>query len=229
MSYTVSLINFVGPLDLLLQLIERQDMDIVEVSLATITADYIDHINELEVGAAELDWFSQVASKLVLIKSRHLVGQSQSEDMEPTEGQLSDLAEQLQKYRLYQQASRELAQRLGNSQFSRPSLAKRETAKLNYKNLTPADLNQTFTRLQAAALIKPEHQHYVAPKISIELKTRQLKQLLVRPRRLDDILPAEAGQLELIGKLLALLELIRQRFVTIEQTDDGVIISRSQT
>lgn len=226
MGYTVNLINFIGPLDLLLQLIEKQDLDITDVSLSTITGDYLDYTSQLQVEAIDLDWFSQVASKLVLIKSRNLIGDTQSQDDEPAEDQLADLAGQLQRYRIYQQASRALADSLKDKQYSRPSLSERETAELNYKNITPSDIIQVFAQLQSTKSAEYRHEHYVAPKIPIAAKTRELKQLLLRPRRLDDILSSQTNQVELIGNLLALLELIKQRFVQIEQTESGLIISR---
>jgi len=73
-TYRVTLDVFEGPLDLLLRLIERQELDITKVSLAAVAGQYLAHVARLqEVSAANLAGFLVVAAKLLLIKSRALL------------------------------------------------------------------------------------------------------------------------------------------------------------
>ncbi len=69
-SYPVSLAAFDGPLDLLLQLIERHELDISEVSLCAVTDQYLSTLEQLtDVEPAALADFLSVASRLLYIKS----------------------------------------------------------------------------------------------------------------------------------------------------------------
>lgn len=69
--YEVKVYNFSGPLDLLLQLVEKRNLEITEISLAQITQDYLNHLsNESLVPSGELADFLVIASTLLLIKSK---------------------------------------------------------------------------------------------------------------------------------------------------------------
>src|SRR5512139_556016 len=75
-AYRVQLPTFQGPLDLLLQLIEREKLDISAVSLAQVTDQFLSTVRQMEeVEAADLADFLVVAVKLVWIKSRLLLPQ----------------------------------------------------------------------------------------------------------------------------------------------------------
>ncbi len=91
-TYTVRLDNFAGPLDLLLQLIERNKLDICDISLATVTNDYLESIQNVELDPAQANWFLDIASRLILYKSRALLPNENQDIAEP----LEDLTEQLQ-------------------------------------------------------------------------------------------------------------------------------------
>lgn len=91
-TYTVQLENFAGPLDLLLQLIERNKLDICDISLAKVTNDYLNSIQNIELDPAAANWFLDIASRLILYKSRALLPGNSLDSQEPIE----DLTEQLQ-------------------------------------------------------------------------------------------------------------------------------------
>ena len=74
-SYHVSLSVFAGPLDLLLHLIERDELDITAVSLAQVTGQYLEYLTQMQSALDEaqgdaLADFLVVAAKLLWIKSR---------------------------------------------------------------------------------------------------------------------------------------------------------------
>ena len=73
-TYQIQLPVFEGPLDLLLHLVEREELDITTVALAQVTDQYLAYLTELERRqASELAEFLVVAAKLLLIKSRALL------------------------------------------------------------------------------------------------------------------------------------------------------------
>lgn len=74
MSFTVKTQNFEGPLDLLLDLIEKKKLFINDISLAKVTDDFIEHIKSIgDVAIGESAHFILVASTLLLIKSKSLL------------------------------------------------------------------------------------------------------------------------------------------------------------
>src|SRR3989344_5914455 len=105
--YSLKLEKFEGPLDLLLQLIERQELNITEVSLAAVTEQYLVYLSEHnDIAHEDLADFLVVAAKLLLLKSRLLLPELFVDDEEEAG---TSLAEQLAVYRLYVKASHKLA------------------------------------------------------------------------------------------------------------------------
>jgi segregation and condensation protein A len=102
--YTLKTEKFKGPFNLLLQLIEKEKLDITEFSLAQVADEFLKKINEgQETSPQELADFLEIATKLLLIKSRLLIP-GETEEEEETE----DLVNQLKIYRQYAQASKEI-------------------------------------------------------------------------------------------------------------------------
>ena len=89
-KYKVQLEEWQGPLDLLLQLIEQQEMYITEVSLSEVAEQFIEYMNFKSVKAEETADFLVVAAKLLYIKSKALLP-----DLELEEDYEIDLAKQL--------------------------------------------------------------------------------------------------------------------------------------
>lgn len=96
--YHIKLSQFEGPLDLLLQLIEKRKLSINEISLAEITDQYLDYLNRLDdFPVEEAAYFAVIASTLLLIKSRSL---TPSLELTPEEEEsIEDLEERLRVYR----------------------------------------------------------------------------------------------------------------------------------
>ena len=99
-EYTVELTNFAGPLDLLLNLIEKRELEITEVAVGQVTGDYLRTISAIErIDERELMWFLDIATRLLGHKSRALRALSQGAQTDDDESEdttsLADLAEQL--------------------------------------------------------------------------------------------------------------------------------------
>jgi Uncharacterized conserved protein len=108
--YPIQLPVFEGPLDLLLQLIEREELDITAVSLAQVTDQYLAIVEEMgrRNSLGDLTAFLVVAAKLVLIKSRVLLPGYRPRSGEEDEV-AADLIRQLETYRAYRAIAAELA------------------------------------------------------------------------------------------------------------------------
>ena len=115
-NYQVRLIGlaFEGPLDLLLQLIEHNELPITEIALAKICDEYLGYIGQLQtINPAELAEFLVIATKLVYIKSQALLPAPPGRNSENSEEALSaeELVAQLREYKLVKAAAQQLWQR----------------------------------------------------------------------------------------------------------------------
>jgi segregation and condensation protein A len=113
MSFTVKTTTFEGPLDLLLDLIEKRKLFISDISLAKVTDDFIAHIRQFEnMPMGESAHFILVASTLLLIKSKSLLP-----DLSLTEeekGDMQDLETRLKIYQSVKEASKHVQKLFGD-------------------------------------------------------------------------------------------------------------------
>src|SRR3989338_3362491 len=143
MSYTVTMEQFEGPLGLLLSLIERRELDISQVSLASITEEYVAHLERVEtVAPSELADFLVVASKLLYLKSKALLPELAIEDEESG----ADLADQLRMYKKFAQAAERLEAMLvdGCEAYAAPRQAVEVPEFAAPPSLTSMDLSSAF-------------------------------------------------------------------------------------
>ncbi len=102
-SYTVKTTGFEGPFGLLLDLIEKRKLFINDVSLASVTEDYLNYMNKLgglnSCGSTEITSFILIASTLILIKSKSLLPNLDLTVEE--EGDIKNLEERLRLYKLF--------------------------------------------------------------------------------------------------------------------------------
>lgn len=129
--YSVRLENFNGPLDLLLQLIEKQRLDICDISLTKITQDYIESIQNITVDPYQANWFLDIATRLILHKSRALLPGEDTQELEPIE----DITAQLQILSAIRKASQQFV-----LMSKTPMLASKGATKNNHQT-TPTNLN----------------------------------------------------------------------------------------
>src|SRR4030066_1388828 len=110
-NYSISTPVYEGPLDLLLQLIERTELDITTLSLALVTDQYLQYIHQLtELAPDEVSAFLVIAAKLLQIKSEALLPRPPSR--EPGEEDPAEaLARQLQVYKKFKEIAAFLEQR----------------------------------------------------------------------------------------------------------------------
>ena len=220
--YHVKLEVFEGPLDLLLHLIEKQELDITKVSLVAVTDQYLEYISHVEgITADTLAAFLVVAAKLLLIKSRTLLpappaAVSEEEDLG------DELARQLREYKLFKEVAQQLRAReeLGLRAYLRLAVPPDLERKLDPTSVSLDDLlaaaREAFALHEPAAPVNG----VVAPlTISIADAIQNIESLLARKARFSfhRLLRRAKSRPEIIVTFLALLELIKARRVQVQQ------------
>ena len=213
---------FEGPLDLLLYLIKRQNIDILDINVAEITDQYMAYVDLMEASQFELAAeYLVMAAMLAEIKSRMLLPRSASED-EDEEDPRAQLIRRLQEYERYKQAAEDLDEipRLERDIF----VAEAGTPQLERNAPEPeVDLREILVCL-ALVLRRADmfERHHVQRET---LSTREkMSEILVRLSSqrfvpLVSLLMREEGRLGVVVTFLAVMELIKDSLVEIVQTE----------
>jgi segregation and condensation protein A len=227
--YEVKLAVFEGPLDLLLHLIEREELDITKVSLAQVTDQYLEYISLLEEPSAEaLAEFLVIAAKLLLIKSEMLLPRPPRAFGEEEEEDVGDeLARQLMEYKKFKEVALELKQReeMGLRAYVRiaPPKLERPLAQdrpLELGDISLTDLVEAVRRALDVRPPLPSVSRMVTPlTITVADKMAFIKEKLSRHQQVSfsRLLSQAASRLEIIVTFLAVLELIKVREVIVQQ------------
>ncbi len=217
--FPVDLPVYQGPLDLLLQLIEREELDITKVALAQVTDQYLAHVRALEQQSLQdIADFLVVAARLVLIKSEAIL--PRPPERAPGEEDPGDeLARQLIAYKKYKEIAGALHQREveGLRTYLRLAAPPKVEGKLDLSNVGVDDLWKAVTRALALAPDAPPVSSVVAPaKITIRDKIRRVQAALRAGgrARFFDLLAEAKSRMEVMVTFFAILELVKQRRVT---------------
>jgi segregation and condensation protein A len=222
MAYSVSIEHFEGPLDLLLQLIESEKMEITGISLLQVTEPFVKHVRENhgKIAPEDLADFLVVAAKLVYLKSKALLPHLYDPLLE--EG--PDLETQLRLYKTFVEASSKIAllEKLGKSSYARTYRVPKQEGPIFTppQGITGALLQELYR--QAIRRIEPL---IALPKASMERAITieaKIEQLRLRVGKLIQssfhrFLSESQDRHEMVVSFLALLELIKQRIVNVEQ------------
>lgn len=217
--YEIKLEKFEGPLDLLLRLIERDEMDITEVALARVTDQYIEHLERLpELSPEELADFLVVAAKLLLIKSRTLLPLLQWEE-EDDEG---DLERRLKMYREYIEAGKKVQELIGAGRFTFVREKPPVTAAgfVPPKDMTGDKLSQLFRQiLQRLEPVVKTPEAVIERTVSIHEKIGHIKHVIGKFQKVSfkRLLEKAESRNEIVVSFLALLELIKQKHLDVKQ------------
>ncbi len=234
-SYQVCLPVFEGPLDLLLSLIEREELDITRVSLAQIAGQYLAYLEQVEeVRPDLLADFLVIAAQLVLIKSEVLLpGRSRV----PPEGEPEagiDLVEQLKQYRLFKAAARQLQARQahGIRTYLRLAPPPKIEPQPDLSEVTLADLlNAVRLALELEPPAPPVDRVISRRTVTVKGQMALMLDRLLTSDQLvfQELLAQTFSRLEIAVTLLALLELIKLGQVGVYQERlFGSIVIRSR-
>ncbi len=213
-----------GPLDLLLDLIRKQDIDIYDIPIAKITAQYlayVERIRELDVNlAAE---FIYMAAVLIHIKSKMLLPRDPMAAAEETEDPRTELVNRLLEHEKFKSAAQMLLQKqqIEDAVLTNPSLKEFMEAEGTEPEMAAdvIDLVKTFQQVLERVRTRPvlnvdeetvtvgQMIDYLRRRLSLEDRPIRLKQLLMRVQ----------SRAALVCMFLALLELVRLQAIQVRQ------------
>jgi len=224
--YQVSIQQFSGPLDLLLQLVEKKNLAITELSLAQVTQEYVGFLNEQEeINSEDLADFLVIASTLLLIKSRSLLPSLVLSPEE--EAEIMDLESRLKIYKLYKEAGGRIKGMFKKEIYilNRPSWKNIEPKFSPPPNCSLESLNQTFLKILKEIQTeetKPLAEKKIQKIVSLEERIKELIQKITHGKmfRLLDLTKEKQDKIDLILTFLAALHLAKQKIIKIKQKDN---------
>jgi segregation and condensation protein A len=215
--------QFEGPLDLLLQLIEDQRLDVSTLALAHVTEQFLSYVKNLqEKNPINLADFLVIAAKLLVIKSKSLLPTLELGDEE--EEAAFDLTQQLLQYKKYKEVAKHLRKldlRRHQSWTREVDFADRVTF-VPDAGLTPQILANSLQNLATELKeIVRLPQHVMKEVVSISEKINHIQSLIASKLEttLSSLLKETKSRTEVIVTFLALLELTKQRILSLEQEE----------
>ncbi len=222
MTYNVKLESFAGPLDLLLHLVRKNELDIFKIPIAQITDEYLKYIELVkELNLEIAGEFIMYAATLMYLKSRSLLPTEQKteEEILDEERQLQELREKLAEYERFKQLASQLEERRDYEKqlFARePFLQKEENTQID---ATLFDLLDAFSVI----LKEAEKKHILEieeENITVNDKIVLIKSVLKKNRKVmfSSLFSDAKSKQEMIVTFMALLELIRLKEIIIKQS-----------
>jgi segregation and condensation protein A len=227
-GYRVSLPMFEGPLDLLLHLVKKHELDVLNIPIAFITEKYVAYIQLLD--QLNIDVASEyllMAATLVHLKSRMLLPNPPAEDLEDGQDDSdmdprAELVRRLLEYQKYKLAAEELSARnlLGRDIFPRGSSDEAANGQPPLESVSMFKLLDAFQSVLERTHKTRDHE-ISFDRFSITERISELADLLQDKKKLvfHQLFAEGSGRAELIMTFLALLEMTRLRMIRL--TQDG--------
>lgn len=221
MKKPITLHNFEGPLDLLLHLIEEKQMEITQVSIADVTEQFLEYLQEVEHRLPEeLADFLVIATKLLLIKSRALLPYLQ---MEGEEEDPRELETQLRMYKKYADAALVIEEMISRKQFLFPKTAPGYMTQVAFRppeRLSASDLHHAF--VEALSRLEPVvriPKAAITKVMTLREKFAQIQDMLEKniSMHFAELLHDSKDRAEVVVTFLALLELIKKQQISVKQ------------
>lgn len=226
-AVAVDLPAFSGPLDLLLHLIERQELDITAISLTAVAEQYLAQMATFQDQKIEhLIDFLVIGARLVLIKSRALLPQNpvtiagEEEEEDPA----AALIRQLRRYKRFKEAAAwfQARETAGLRTYLRVAPPPRLEGKLDLSGVTAETLLAAVRNALSRAAEREESVIIVRPRrITIEGQMSRLRRQVSRRTTIGfaELLSNQATRVEVAVTLLAVLELMKRREIRAEQPE----------
>ena len=211
---------FEGPLELLLALVEREEVDIFKVSLAKVTDAYLAEIAARDIpDAAEMAEFLWMAARLLLLKSiRLLPGEAATDEETELLGWEDEVRQRLEEYRAYKEIAGELLERAQQESFAFPPPARTVEAGGQEEPLDVDFLVSAFNSVLARIPPRPVvvHGRTWTLQEKLDLITGRLRE---GPIELIELILESEDRLEAVVTFVAVLELIRRAAVRVRQKE----------
>jgi segregation and condensation protein A len=221
MEFAVKQDSFSGPLGLLLNLLDKQELEIKNVNLAKIADDYLAFMDSQTVPAQETADFLLIASRLIYLKSKELMPYLRIEEEEVA----VSLEDQLRLYRLFSDAAEKIEDLYGGDRTifmrTKPRIRTKQTpAFLPPTGATPDMLRQSFGWiLKRLAPFFALQQASIERIKSVEERLEELKGAVTSraSMKFKEVIRGAKSKGEVVVSFLALLELVRRSVVKVTQ------------
>lgn len=228
MSYKLKLEMFEGPLDLLLYLIKKDEIDIKDIPIASVTDQYMQYIEMMKMLDLEIvGEFLVMAATLLQIKSRMLLPPDPNLVAEEEEDPRDELIRRLEEYKKFKEAAGDLrekevsrqnlfARRMDETQLNELKADAREVYyEVSLFDLISA-LSKALQRVPTETVYSVEREEY-----TVEEKIHDMLHLMTRRKqvRLSDLFAKARSKAEVIVTFIAMLELIRLKEIIAVQSE----------
>ena len=236
--YNIRLSNFEGPLDLLLFFIKRDELDIYDIPIASITEEFLGYVRLMEMLDLELAGeFVVMASMLIQIKAQMLLPRDEKgdrgEDGVDEDDPRAELVARLLEYKRYKEASEHLATQADEQRyvmyrqvFEAEAIHAQEDGA--YRNATLFDLLKALKRAIERAPDEADPHVVTRLPVTVEEKSEEIVHILkTRPSiRFFELIGGQP-RVHIVVTFLALLELAKNHIIRIQQdeTFDDIVIA----
>jgi segregation and condensation protein A len=221
-ALAVFLEAFEGPLDLLLYLIRRQNMDILDIDVSEITRQYMEYISAVEAMRFDLAAeYLVMAATLAEIKSRMLLPRQASDDDEETDPR-AELIRRLQQYERFKKAAEDIDQlpRMDRDTFAARAALPTLTAGQTAPDVSLREMLMALHGVLKRADLFTSH-HVEKERLSTRERMSAILAALVEDRfiKFESLFTVEEGRLGVVVTFLATLELIKEQLIEIVQAE----------
>jgi segregation and condensation protein A len=225
MSVNVQLEIYEGPLDLLLHLIKKNELNIADIPIATITEQYLGTLELMQSLNLDLSGeYLVMAATLLHIKSKMLLPPDEV-DAEEEEDELDtreELIRRLLEYERFKEAAKELEERerLNRDVFTRKVQTTPGVSEISFDQISIFDLMSAFQRVLDRFPDESVHT-VILETVSVRESMTLILDELHRKSRIvfDSLFVAASSRIEVVTTFLAMLELIRMRAIKVSQAE----------
>ena len=222
-DYLYKLENFEGPLDLLLEIIKKNKLDIEDVRLADVTAQYLKYIRDVEnLDMEKASEFILMASTLIEIKSKALMPRLDETPQEEQEDSEAMIKRRIKEYQLFKETAETLKPLENVNYFYKKPDNTVGNPRFILKDMQLDNLLDAFVKLMTKVdreIIAEEPKKITKDRFTVAEKIASTKVMLLEKKELnfEDLFENSQTRSELINVFMALLELLKMQFAKIEQ------------
>jgi segregation and condensation protein A len=238
LPYQVRIENFEGPLDLLLHLIKKNEINIYDIPIAMIAQQYLGYIEAMkDLNLTVAGEFLVMAATLLQIKSKMLlpVEETAAEDDEDGPDPREELVRRLLEYKTFKEAARQLdtQERMWREIFSRPAATQEDTTDAGEAMLDNIGLFDLVDALQGILNRNPGKKllEIIPDNLTVRDRMNAVLEALEGQESFgfEALFEASCHRLVIIVTFLAVLELIRLRTVRVYQAESfgPILVSRA--
>lgn len=226
-DYTTKLSNFEGPLDLLLFLVNRAEIEIKDIFVSEVTEQFISYVENAEdLDIEKESEYLSMAATLLEIKSKSLLPPPiEFDEFEEPYDPEELLVQQLEEYKIFKEASQKLKDIETVNRFYKAPEESANDVRIVYKDFNLNGLIKAFTDLMTRADLERriKHEQKEIPKevYTVADKVNFIRTTLLEKEKCSffELFKESAPKIEIITTFQALLELLKLQYLTVEQTD----------